>query len=728
MKLSKLLYIMISIMFFAIFAGNFFITLQNTKSYLQKESQSKIQDAATTLGLRIKELISNKKDPEIQSLINAVADSGFYKEIRLEDIYYTITDKDLIVSNKKLNDLSWNISDVSVDKKLGKLLVSNQEELSNELDQLEGVVSKNNSTVITDHTYTFLPSENFNEKNELKITYTAAMNNKLLDTFSNIKLTKILAINKRDIKFDNVPSWFIKLIDIKIEEKNTQISDDWKTAAVLYISANPGIAYEKLYLQLKLALSYSIIAFIISMIVLYLFLKLILNPLKKIEELANNISDGNFKQIKDLPYTQELRVVTNSMNNMSLKIKNIIDKLNEEVEEKSKKMHIDELTSLEIEQTFLSDIKNMFVEKKDGYISLVKMFDLTEFSKTHSLNEVDNYIVKFANILNNLDNMKAYRILGSQFALITYDSDENKLIKNLQRLKEQLNEMSKEYDVNDIAHIGVTKFNKYSTVDSLINSANDAYQTAKLIGQNEYSVNENDQYTKDIKQWKNLIFDVIDNSKFNLEYIGDILDIKNNNLLIKEAFSNINDNGNNIAIGTFISIAQEYGKIIDFDKKVINKVINDINNLNFNHNIIINLSIESIKDTAFKTYLVDTLIQNKQIANQLIFTITAYNIQKSIDEFINFTKIVKKFGAKTMIKRFEVRFITTNDISLLKPNCIRLARDYTNGICNDNIKKDLVESLCKVSNLLDVEVYCENVKEKFDYEYICKLDIKGASR
>ena len=86
MSLSKQLYIIISFIFFMIFAGNFIISVKNTKEYLEIESVTKAQDTATSLGMTLKSFMDDKKDPEIVSIINAIANRGFYKEIRLEDV------------------------------------------------------------------------------------------------------------------------------------------------------------------------------------------------------------------------------------------------------------------------------------------------------------------------------------------------------------------------------------------------------------------------------------------------------------------------------------------------------------------------------------------------------------------------------------------------------------------------------------------------------------------
>jgi len=91
MTLSKQLYIIISFIFFMIFAGNFIISVNNFRGYLESESITKSQDTATSLGMTLKSLIDDKTDPELKSTIRAIANRGFYKEIRLEDIEFNFT-------------------------------------------------------------------------------------------------------------------------------------------------------------------------------------------------------------------------------------------------------------------------------------------------------------------------------------------------------------------------------------------------------------------------------------------------------------------------------------------------------------------------------------------------------------------------------------------------------------------------------------------------------------
>lgn len=727
MSLSKQLYIIISFIFIILFVGNTVITIQNTKEYLELESTSKAKDTATSLGMILKSFISNKKDPEIASTINAIADSGFYSSIRLEDSYYSFSDKELLQNNTTLDGLLWEIKDIKIDKKYGEIIINTDDTLADELNELEGLEDENIDNIV-DKVYTFIPTKEFKDNDILKISFSAIKENKKIDTNTNLKLLKTLVDSTRAVKFDAVPLWFIKLIPIELKEQSSQINDDWKKAAIIYVKANAGVAYLKLYEQIKDAVIYSLFAFVIAILLLVLFLKLILKPLKDIEKLANEISKGSFEKIKKLPWTRELKSVSISMNTMSGKIQSIISKLNKNIKEVSEQLIKDPLTNLEVKESFVNDIKDIFISKKDGYMCLVQITQLGEFAHVNGRNSVNDFLIEFANILKNTKNFKAYRFYGAEFAMLAKDVSLEDMKTISQNLTKQFDKLGEKIGKPNIANIGIAPFNQLDTLGGVLSGASEAYEMAKQIGPNEIFIKKENTQSRGMLEWKELVFDIIDNQKVNIDYIGDIKN-KNNNTIIQEAFSNMIDkDGKDIPIGIFLSIAQENHKVIDFDKIIIKKVINHIKIRNIKHQISINLSIDSIKDVQFLSWLKDIIRQNNKISQQLIFSLTAYNVAKYIDLFKEFVKLIKNNNSQIMIKRFDVKFIQIEQIKDINPDSIRLARDYTNGICKDTNKKSLVDAICKISGLLDIKIYAENVKDDVDLEMIKVLELDGVSR
>jgi len=725
-----------------IFAGNFVISVKNTKEYLETESVTKAQDTATSLGMTLKALLKNKKDPEIEGILKAIANRGFYKEIRLEDTAFTFTDAQIIESSKDLSqDDLWKVNDVSVDVKYGSIqLESDNDEFGNELLELENEDKDDNEVFSEDEVnniYTFVPSKDYVKGGLIPIKFSASFEGKLVNSIATLDLNNILVKISRDVKFESVPQWFIDRLLMQMPEKKSEISDGWKTTATIYVSANPGEAYAKLYEQAQGAIYYAIVAFVISIILLIIFLRFILQPLHSIEELASSIAEGKFETIKKLPWTTEIRKVAIAMNEMSTKIEGVMSKLNKNLENMTQKLSIDGLTGLSLKQTFETDMKKMFMSKSSGYILTVKIDNLGSFAKSNSSADVNNFIKSFAKTLKESDadaqgEIEAYRFYGSEFAIIakglTFEGTQ-KLTKQIQAEFEKL---SHKINKSDIAHIGATPFNPIGTTPEMLDAANEAYQTAKQIGPNEVHIRDEKDLARDMESWKNLVTTIIKDANFDISYVGDAISLNKDNvgtLLMQEAFTSTKDkDGKAIPIGTFVSIAEKYDKVIDFDKAVVKKVINHIHTSAIKHKISINLSLDSIENSPFINWLKTTIEQNQSIAAQLVFSITAYGVAKDVTHFKNFADAVHSVGSKIIIKRFETKFIPLDNIKGFNLDYIRLARDYTNDISQDSSKQGFVEALQELSSLLNIKVFAENVKNDNDFEYVKKLNLYGASR
>lgn len=221
MSLSKQLYLIIAIIFFIIFSGNFLISVKNMKEYLEVESATKAQDTATSIGMSLRPLIKDKNDPEIESIIKVISNSGFYNEIRLEDADFTIKSSELIGAAKQLDDSNWEIESVSVDPKFGSVeKVGDDSSLNEQLLKLEGETEDLGFVEdVKSKEYRFIPSNAYKQGGEIIFNIKAKKPNDKIITTAKLNIKKVLIEEKRDIKFEYVPSWFINLIPINLEEK-----------------------------------------------------------------------------------------------------------------------------------------------------------------------------------------------------------------------------------------------------------------------------------------------------------------------------------------------------------------------------------------------------------------------------------------------------------------------------------------------------------------------------
>lgn len=86
MTLLRQLIIVIVILFALLFAGSVVINVNNTRTYLNNQLKSISQDMATSLGLSLSPHMAKKEMTIVESMINAVSDSGYYREVILVDV------------------------------------------------------------------------------------------------------------------------------------------------------------------------------------------------------------------------------------------------------------------------------------------------------------------------------------------------------------------------------------------------------------------------------------------------------------------------------------------------------------------------------------------------------------------------------------------------------------------------------------------------------------------
>jgi len=714
MRLSKQLFFLIFLIFFLLSTGNFIISIISFKNYLEIESNKKANDMAISLGMALKPYMSNKYDPQIESMIKVIANNGSYKEIRLENSEFSFN-LDKLLQNSGL-DSSYKIKDISIDKKDGVLLSLKDNNQSKNI----------NENII----YSFIPSKDF-KSDKLNITFNAIKDKVKNEIKLDMKIDRVLVKVVNQNNSYKVPKSFIDILPFYTKEVKAKILNGSKLQAILYISVDKTEAYLKVFQQAKSILIYSVITFIISLILLSIFLKFLLKPLADIKDIIKQIYNGQFKKIQTLPWTTELKDLSISMNNMSISVEDTINELNRSLEKLKYKLSQDQLTGLQVEQSFRKDMKEILTSRHNGYMFSIKIDDLVGFAKINSQEIVNEFLKEFANILKSLDeDVVAYRFYGSSFALVAKDIDSEKFKEIIVNLKDQFANLSKKFDKVNIANIGVSSFDFLSDTDIVISSAKEAYEMAKQIGNNEVYVNESNNLVRDSKQWKELVFDIVDNDKFEINFVNETIDLNDENkVLMKEVFVNVKDEqDNDISIGIFISLAQKYEKIIDLDKKAILKIIQLIKDNNIKHEVLVNISFYSMIDNNFNSWLKKVLDENTQLSKYLVFAITAYGTTRDMDNFKTFIDNIHKTNAKVMIKRYETKLVPLDNLKELKIDYIRLARDYTIDINQNTTHQTYITSIYEVTELCNIKIIAESVKSDDDFEYLKGVGLFGVNR
>ncbi len=86
MTLYRQLFIFTFILFLLLCTGTWIAQLNSTRNFLTQQMASHSQDTATSLGLSLSPYMEQPDLPAVETIINAVFDSGYYRTIRLVDM------------------------------------------------------------------------------------------------------------------------------------------------------------------------------------------------------------------------------------------------------------------------------------------------------------------------------------------------------------------------------------------------------------------------------------------------------------------------------------------------------------------------------------------------------------------------------------------------------------------------------------------------------------------
>jgi len=550
----------------------------------------------------------------------------------------------------------------------------------------------------------------------------------------NVERQALVTLTNR-VEVEGVPAWFVEWLPMQTAAAESEISSGWSIAGVVSVTLNPGYAYLKLYEQVISSFYYSLVTLLLSVVLLLFVLRITLAPLKKINLMAIEIANGDFSTIDQLPWTTEVRNVTTSMNKMAQKIEAAIKTLNAKLDGVAKKLQKDELTGLSKKSIFVTDMKELFATDTEAFIGLIKIDGLSSLIKELSESAIEQFIKEFAEVLSHLStqsdqgNISVYRFFGAEFALIIREVNLEQVTQIGLALSDVFAAIGERYHKSDIVHIGLTPFNPVATTENMLLAANEAYEQAQLIGANGYYVRSGDDQAKDIAQWKTLVFDAVDQRRYQTDFIGQIDDLQTGKVLMQEAFTRVVDaQGETVAIGTFISIAEKFAKIVDLDKGVTEKVLAYFKSEQVGHALAINLSTRTIKNPDFRAWLLGVLQSNKAIAPQLVFSLSAYAVAKDVSVYKEFIDFVHQNHARVMVKRFEAQSMSSEVLKSLRPDFIRLSRDMSNGLALDEGKQAFVETMQGIGELLDIVILAENVQADEDLNCLKRIAIAGASR
>lgn len=714
-NIATLILIFVGILF--LFFWSFFLDFKE-KAFINAQNNIELNVDKYTDKLQSKIILFDKIS--INQYIKDIKNTNFISNVKIKYNKILFNKEALIFQTNDFDDTSWNLADVMTDIRFG------------EIQKIQGTSF-----------FEFMPASDFNLNENLIIKFQLFKNNEIKNFIVQINSN---LVDNKDIekKHEQFYSIFEYFYNIKLENvitKELKIGDI-NYATIEYIVDDYNLKKEIYDFSNKLFIFIIVLFSLIIIFIVYynnyIENKYIIEPINYLENIVSDMLNNKFSNIDNKIFNEnhEYKNLLTNISKLSNRVASLVNELNINRESMERNLLTDNLTGLYDKKMFDIDMKSMFVSSFEGYIFLLKIAKLNQIESLNGTVKTDDFIMSYVNIINNIidsypnNKISFYRFHGAEFIILAKDFDyleavdfSNRVINGL------LTEISKNYKLpNNIFHIGGTPIDKYGTIDSILSLVNDAYKEAVSKDKNCYEIIEKNKISEEVEKTEKKVRYIIENNDFDISFAFDSYSFENE-LLMRELKPILKDqDGNILPIGSFIAISEKLKLNKNFDKQVILKALEYIKNNKLEYKIAINLSIKTISDDEFVEFLNKLVVENKNIVNNILFSITSYSASVYKKQFVEFVKQLNKLKFEILIKRFKTKEYSLEELSEIKINYIKIDKDLTQNIHNDLIKKHRIKNIIVYAEVNEVKIIVENVESDQDYKFLSRLDLYAVNR
>ncbi|GGI87942.1 RNase E specificity factor CsrD [Shewanella gelidii] len=280
-------------------------------------------------------------------------------------------------------------------------------------------------------------------------------------------------------------------------------------------------------------------------------------------------------------------------------------------------------------------------------------------------------------------------------------------------------------------YIGGAYFKAGDDKIQLLEEADMALKAAQLQGSSNWFIYDkgviDSELAKGSVRWRSFL----ENSLVEQRFVAFTQDVVNSEELIdhKEVFTRVRDRSNQLVRATlFIPMAVKCGLMPQIERRIIENVLFSLLTKRENQHATysINLSLDSLKSRAFVRWLQTSLLEQRHLAERLIFEVSESVVVQHQDALEPTLNMIRKMGAKLCVDHVGLQVVSTQYIKQLHFDQIKLHRAVVRQIHLRQENQLFVRSLVAGLYRTQVQVLAEGVEEEGEWQTLQALGIIAA--
>jgi len=561
--------------------------------------------------------------------------------------------------------------------------------------------------------------------------------------YEDIKLHRIngdvIWTRHSDVNIEGVPAWVVSMLKLEAPDATSIIMSGWQQGGEIYVKSHPGFAYRTLWHTITNMLWWFSGLTIILLLIAGMSVRLLLQPLNRLEAQALAISDRQFEEIKEIPRTRELRNLIKAMNYMTNKVKQMFEQQSESTERLRSLAFQDPLTGLQNRRYFdaaLNSILNDTEEHQDGALFLIQILDLQAINQRLGFDSVDELLKATAEILqtciSDVDDTIIARLSGGDFAIIIERINEERAADIAKEICRRLMRLHVEdmIDTDNVCLAGVAMYSTGMSYGDVLSRADSALQTARVQGVNTCSVYAAPVKTNDVVPGRQAWIDIVQEAIASENIILHAQAVVNANnkadLLHQEVLLRLAGPNNVVwTAGMFLPVAEQIGLARELDQIVIKKVLAEFCQSADATNVAINISAASLYQADFLVWFESMLKATGEPVKRVVFELPESTVVRDIDSVHRLAEIARRYGYGFAVDHFGRGMTAFGYLKSLRPDYVKIDGLYMTDLVNSPDDRFFVGSLCKVAHSLDITAIAETVENDEQLEVLRELGVDG---
>ena len=547
---------------------------------------------------------------------------------------------------------------------------------------------------------------------------------------------RVIVERSTEVRAENVPQWFVDLVNLTPEGGDALIMRGWEQAARVEVLSHPQFALAKLWDGAIGSLLWLLLCGLVSAVLGGWLLRTQLRPLDNMVQQAQAITRREFLTLPRVPRTPELKRVVLAMNQMVDKLKTLFAEEAARSEKLREEAYQDSLTGLANRRQFDIRLGNQLVvneQNAEGYLLLLRVNDLGGLNQRLGGQRTDALIGALGELLKRLlatqgrSEWLASRSRGGEFALLAPGLSSDDAERLAEEISEHLDNLRQTgaSDCDPVAHMGIAAFRPGEEPAAVIGRADQALAQAQSNAARCWE--RLDDFTaqsgQGLHDWRGWIDEALNQGKLQL-YFQPVVACVSGKLLQRKVLARLLDpHGEAIAAGRFLPWIERLGWAARFDLAMLEHALAHLSR--HAEPLALSLSAATLREAATRDRFLALLRSHPQQAHLLTLEVDERHLPPPV-ELEALSQNLREAGYGLGLQHFGGRFSLIGNLTHLGLAYLKIDGTYIRAIDLESDKRMFIEAIFRATNSIDLPLIAEMVETQGELEVLTELGVHGA--